>query len=97
MFARMTAYQVPVDRMEEAIESVQEQIPTLWEIAGFRGALALADRESGKAIAVSLWDSEEARDRSEELAAQSREEVKESRGEEVLWLERYAVVACDIR
>jgi heme-degrading monooxygenase HmoA len=59
---------------------------------GFRGILALADRQSGKVELVSLWESEEALHQSEEDADQLRSATARAAGGEVADVERYEVV-----
>ena len=45
--------------VEEAIVHYEDGVPSLREIAGSRGAFLLVDRSAGKAIGVTLWESEE--------------------------------------
>jgi hypothetical protein len=46
--------------MQEGISHVRERIlPVVRTIAGFSGVLFLADRESGKALSITLWVSEQ--------------------------------------
>ena len=35
-------------------------MPVVRKIAGFSGVLFLADRETGKALSITLWESEQA-------------------------------------
>ena len=66
--------------------------PALSEMEGFRGILALADRQSGKVELVSLWESEEALHQSEEDADQLRGATARAAGGEVADVQRYEVV-----
>ena len=66
--------------------------PSLSEIEGFHGILALADRQSGEVQMVSLWESEEALHQSEDEADQLRGATARAVGGEVAEVERYEVV-----
>src|SRR2546425_867359 len=69
MFARVTTLQGPSDQVDEGIKSVQEQvIPAARQMKGFQGMLALADRNTGKMLGITLWESEDALRQSEEAA-----------------------------
>ena len=60
MFARLTITQVKIDKQDEAIKIYEENvIPTIKSQKGWRGAYLLTDRKTGKAISISLWDSED--------------------------------------
>lgn len=60
MFARLTIMQVDRDRIDEGIELYRDSIvPAAKSQKGYRGISLLVDRQSGKAISIGLWDSEE--------------------------------------
>jgi len=59
-----------VDEAGRMIES--ELLAQLEQVDGFRGILALGDRETGKSLVVTFWDSEETMKTSEERANQMR-------------------------
>jgi hypothetical protein len=55
MYARVTTLESSPERMDDAIRHVQEQlIPQLRQIDGFKGFIALGDRQSGKTLGVVL-------------------------------------------
>ena len=58
---------------------------------GFEGVYYLVDRQSGKALTIILWESEEAMRASEEEANRLRSESAESAGATVENVERYEV------
>lgn len=58
---------------------------------GFEGIYILFDRETGKSITITLWESEEDMQASEEAANRARSESAESAGETVVGVERYEV------
>jgi len=62
MYARMSTLERPADRMDEGLRQVREHaLPQLQQQDGFKGFVALGDRQSGKQIGISFWESEESR------------------------------------
>ena len=78
MYARATTHRASPEQVQEAIVHYQDGIPSFSEIAGNRGAFLLVDRSAGKAISVTLWESEEVMRRADELRPPP---AQESRGE----------------
>ena len=61
MHARVTTIQGAPGKMGDAERHIQEQtLPQLQEMEGFKGFVALGDRQSGKMLGVAFWESEEA-------------------------------------
>ena len=59
MFARLVTGQTRIDKVDEAIQVWKEKDTPLMESAkGYRGAFLFTDRRTGKAISMTLWDSE---------------------------------------
>ena len=67
MYARATTHRASPALVEEAIVHYEEGIPSLRGVAGNLGAFLLVDRSAGEAIGVTLWESEEAMRRGDEL------------------------------
>jgi heme-degrading monooxygenase HmoA len=66
MYARVAQVRIQSERIDEATEIYRERVvPALVEQPGFRGALLLAQPESGRGISITLWESEAARTTSE--------------------------------
>jgi len=60
MYARLTIVQVKVDKLDETVKIFNEGvIPAAKSQKGYRGAYLLTERNTGKGISISLWDSEE--------------------------------------
>ena len=94
MFARVTTVQGPVDRLDEGARMIQERvIPAARQQRGFRGGYWLADRQTGKVIAVVLWEDEEAVRASEAAMEQSRSQVTQAVGATTQSVEVYEVIA----
>ncbi len=59
MFARASTIMGKPERIEDGIRDYKEQtIPTLRKITGFKQALFMVDRKSGKMVSITFWDSE---------------------------------------
>ena len=92
MFARVSNYQGPPNQVDEGIRKVREEIlPRAAELDGFKGAYFLVDRQSGRSVSITLWESEEAMRDSEEAANQLRSESAEASEGEVVSVESYEV------
>jgi heme-degrading monooxygenase HmoA len=63
----------------------------LRQMDGYEGSSFFLDRKSGKAISISLWESEEAINRSEEAMRPLREEMARSLAANIVDVEHYEV------
>jgi len=59
VIARVVTTDVPPSGMESAMSVVHEHLPQARQQPGLRGFYLLADREAGKLMTISLWDSRE--------------------------------------
>jgi len=59
MFARITIVQGKIDKLDESIKMYEDSIPAAKSQKGFQGAYLLTDRNTGKSISCTLWDSED--------------------------------------
>ena len=92
MFARVTTVQGPADQLDETIRNLREQVvATLRGQPGFQGFYVLIDRQQGKQLAISLWESEQAMQQSEQAIAQLRTQAAQQMGGTPT-VERYEVV-----
>ncbi len=97
MFARVSTFQGPPDQTAEGIRVAREQIlPAARLMEGFRGIYLLFDRESGKSLSITLWETEADMQASEEAASRARRERAEASGETVVGVERYEVALREI-
>ena len=96
MHARLSTFegspdQTP-DQIDESLRQVREELlPQAKQLDGFKGAIILADRQSGNSRSITFWESEEAMRASEEAANRLREESAEAGGETIVGVERYEV------
>ena len=92
MHARVSMFEGAPDQIDEMLRQAQEQVvPQAKQQEGFKGMMALADRQSGKTLGITFWESEEAMRASEEEANRLREESAEAGGETIAGVERYEV------
>ena len=80
MFARVSSYQFPADQADQAVQTFTTAINPLRQLDGAKGAYLLLDRNSGKALTITLWQSEEALGASEEAANKLRSDAAGSAG-----------------
>jgi hypothetical protein len=97
MFARVSRFEGSPERMDEALRHVREQVlPQLQCQDGSKGLIALGDRQSGTVLGVTLWESEEAMQASEEEANRLREDSAEAADQTVANVERYEVALFEV-
>ena len=61
MYARLTTIEGAPEKMDDAARHAREQtLSQLQQMDGFRGFVALGDRQSGKLLGLAFWESEEA-------------------------------------
>ncbi len=93
MFARVTNAKGPANSIEQLRTTVNQQIlPAVRGISGFRGLLSLADPTSGKAVTISLWESEDAMKQAEETANRLRASTMAATGADIVSVDRYEVL-----
>ncbi len=69
MFARVTLGEAPPERLDHMTHEIREHVlPALRMQDGFAGVLLLVERESGRVLAVTLWESQQAMNATEEAA-----------------------------
>jgi heme-degrading monooxygenase HmoA len=97
MYARITTLEVPPDKVDDGTRHVREQtLPQLQQMDGFKGFVALTDRQSGKLLGVAFWESEEALRATEEAVSSVRSGVAEAVGGTVAGVENYEVVVFEV-
>ncbi len=92
MHARVTTIQGAPGKVDDVARQAQEQtLPQLQKMDGFKGFVALGDRQSGKMLGVSFWESEEALRASDEAASSVRSAAAETADGIVAGVEEYEV------
>lgn len=81
MYARSTTIQAQDSAIDAGIAHVRDEVmPALESMDGFIGISLLVDRESGRCIATSAWESEQAMHASEDRARSVRDRAAETFG-----------------
>jgi heme-degrading monooxygenase HmoA len=88
MHARVSRYEGDVDRL---VDGFRRQTDLLRGLDGFAHAYLLVDRDAGRAMTVTLWDSPEALEASASRAAHLREEATENAGATIGSVESFDV------
>jgi heme-degrading monooxygenase HmoA len=76
LFARVQTLHQPAEKLDELTEIARDQLPSAGELSGFRGFYYLVDRDNGKALVISLWETEEDLRQVEANGAAVREHVE---------------------
>ena len=93
MHARVTTIQGAPGKMDDAKGHIQEQtLPQLQKMEGFKGFVALGDRQSGKVIGVAFWESEEALRATDEAVSSVRSGAAGAADGIVAGVEEYEVL-----
>ena len=92
MYARVSTLEGSPDQIDEGLRYLREELlPTGKDDPGFKGQIALADRNSGKTLSITLWESEVEMGATEQDANQLRSAWSESSGQQIASVESYEV------
>jgi heme-degrading monooxygenase HmoA len=92
MYARVNHFRNEPGNLDESERYAEEKIvPQLQTIPGFLGVLSLVDRTTGRSLAITFWETEEAMRASDSDADRVRSELRDGTGSEILTVERYEV------
>jgi hypothetical protein len=98
VFARVSEFEARPEQLDKMNrEGVEHILPALKMQDGFNGGLVLADRQSGKVPAVTLWESVQAMDATEEAAHWLRAFAAEAAGGMQKNVERYEVFFSEVK
>ena len=92
MIARVNSVQTSTDQLAGLIAFSEERFPDAREARGFKGFYLLADRQSGKIVSISLWDSDDDLRQFEARGAQMRQEASSDLGIAPTPVDTYEVV-----
>jgi heme-degrading monooxygenase HmoA len=93
----MTTMEGSSDRLGEGLRQIREDVlPQLQQQDGFKGFIVFDNRQSGKLIGFSLWESEQAMQASEEVGDRSRREAAEVMDDTIAGVERYEVALFEV-
>jgi serine phosphatase RsbU (regulator of sigma subunit) len=100
VFARIVTYtadpsprlqSATVANIEQGLRRTWERLPGVRELQGIESAYFFVDRQRGKAIFISLWESEQAMNNSEEMMRPLRAELTEAFAANSVDVEQYEV------
>jgi quinol monooxygenase YgiN len=96
--SRVNFLETQPGRIEDVARVVHEIVhPGIREEDGYVGYIVLGDRETGRAMGVTLWESSETREASDAKARQIRPRVEQETGGTMRAVERYDVLFFDVR
>ena len=91
MHARVTLTHGPAAEVDTVVGRVRDVLPALQKQHGFKGMYVLVDRQGGKGISLSLWETEADMKASEEAGTRARSQVTSGTKVDAT-VERYEVV-----
>jgi hypothetical protein len=98
MFSRVNFLETTPDRIGDVAKVVREVVhPGISSEDGYLGYIVLGDPKTGKALGITLWDSEEARSASDAKARTIRPRVEQETGGTMRSVEAYEVLFFDVR
>ncbi len=97
MRARLITGQFPTDGVAAGETRVRQAVGKMAKLPGNRGSLVMVDRESGKLVAVTLWEDEDALRASEEAGSAEREEAAKAGSGRIVGVEPFEVSFLEIR
>jgi len=97
MHARVTSLAGSPGDVDAGIENFRQNVVPFTREQGGKGSVLLIDRASGKALAITLWEDEQALRASEERANALRAEAAEQMGASMQpGVERYEVAVFEV-
>ena len=91
MFARVSVYQVPADRMDEAVHAFREALDEISGLEGFHEGFFFLAPDDDRATATTLWTSRSAMESSRAAASNLRTRAAHSVGGGVVSAIEYEV------
>ena len=81
MHARSGAFHLSTDRVDDAIKAFEDEYLSQYQQQdGYKGFTLLADRESGRLMGISFWESESDLHAADDLGTRARDDIQQ-RGE----------------
>jgi len=96
VFARVSSYDIPPERADDATQSFQKAIGQIRAMKGLVAAYLLVNAETGRVLTMTLWDTAAAMDASHVTASRLRTDAVRTVGGDVLSIEEYEVAAREL-
>jgi heme-degrading monooxygenase HmoA len=91
MHARVSFYDASTEGVDAGIEQFRDVQANVQQMQGNQGGMLLVDREGGKAITITFWDSADDLQATSEQANQLRQQVADTAGLSIRPVEGYEV------
>lgn len=91
MHARVSFYDASTENVDAGIEQFRGVQASVQQMQGNQGGMLLIDREGGKAITITFWDSADDLQATSEQADQLRQQVANTAGLSIRSVEGYEV------
>jgi len=91
VFARVTTYELEEGRASESIAAFTPAIEGIRSLDGLVDAYFLVERDGGRAVSLTVWDSVDAMERGRMAATRARTEAAQAAGAEVMSTYEYEV------
>jgi heme-degrading monooxygenase HmoA len=95
MFARVSTYKTGPETVSDTPS--EEIVNRVLQISGCKGIYYLSGKEAGKALSITLWDTEEAMVESRQEANKIRKENSEAEKTEIVDVEEFAVTVSSLK
>ena len=97
MRARVIVTDAPTETLEAGIQLTRDVlVPAARAREGYRGYVALVDPDSGRSLAITLWEDEATEAASDEASRQGREEAATAFGVTIAGIEKYDVPIAEL-
>jgi hypothetical protein len=97
VFSRVNFLETAPERTDDVARVVRDVVhPGIRDEGGYVGYIVLGDRKAGKALGITLWTTEEAREASDAKARQIRPRVEQGTGGTMRSVEKYEVLFFDV-
>jgi heme-degrading monooxygenase HmoA len=94
--ARVSTFRGSPESIEKALAQAEEATSVVRGFEGNEGLIVLVDREGGRELTITLWDSADSLRASEEAANRIRRDLASSAGEEIQGVDRYEVAHFEV-
>jgi hypothetical protein len=95
--ARVIVTNAPASALETGIQLTKDVlVPAARDQDGYRGYVAIYDEETGRSLAITLWENRATERASDEKASSSREEEAKALGAKILSVDKYDVAVAEL-
>jgi hypothetical protein len=94
--ARVSIYELAVDKLDEGIESFREAIDRIRALDGLHEAMFLVDRENGQAVTITVWNGAHAMEASRVAASRARSDAARVADGEIKSTYEYEIVIREV-